>query len=315
MSLKRIAFLFPGQGAQTVGMGKDFYQVFRAARDIFDQGDEILKRSLSKIVFEGPLETLTETRNSQTGIYLTSLAMVEVLRGQFPELKPAVCAGLSLGEYSALTVSGRIPFTTALPLVQFRGEAMNAACEATQGTMAALFGLTAPEVEELVASLKLPNDLWVANFNCPGQTVISGTLKGVEAGMAAAKARGAKRAIPLKVHGAFHSGLMRLAEEKLSARIREVDILTSPTRLVMNVSGHFVDDPEQIRREMIQQLCSSVRWEQSVHTMMPEVDLFIEIGCGKTLTGMNKQIGVAVPTLTINTVEDLDKVYEQITSR
>lgn len=315
MSPKRIAFLFPGQGAQTVGMGKDFYAAFREARDIFQFGDELLQRSLSKIIFEGPAETLTETRNSQTGIYLTSMAILQVLKHQFPDLKPAICAGLSLGEYTALTASGRIPFDTCLPLVQFRGDAMNAACEATQGTMAALFGLAAEEVESLVQALNLPQDLWVANFNCPGQTVISGTIKGVDAGIAAAKEQGAKRAIPLKVHGAFHSGLMRLAEEQLAARIREIAILPSPVRLVMNVTGNFVDDPEQIRNNMIRQVTSSVRWEQGMREMMPQVDLYIEIGCGKTLAGMNRQIGIPAPTLTINTVEDLERLNEQITSR
>lgn len=312
MKPKRIAFLFPGQGSQTVGMGKDFYENFREARDVFEQGDELLQRSLSKIVFEGPADVLTETRNSQTGIYLTSLAILEVLKKQFPDLKPTICAGLSLGEYTALTASGRIPFETCLPLVQFRGDAMNAACVATQGAMAALFGLSAVEIESLVRDLNLPHDLWVANFNCPGQTVISGTVRGVEAGIAAAKERGAKRAIPLKVHGAFHSGLMRLAEEQLAVQIREIAILPSPVRLVMNVSGNFVDDPDQIRSNMIRQVTSSVRWEQGIEEMMSQVDLYFEIGCGKTLAGMNRQIGVMAPTLTINTVEDLERVNEQI---
>lgn len=302
---KKIAFLFPGQGAQVVGMGKDFYAHFREARDLFQEGDEILGRSLSKTIFEGPPETLTETRNSQTGIYLTSMAILRVLEQQFPVLQPTVCAGLSLGEYTALTASGRISFESCLPLVQFRGEAMNAACEATQGMMAVVLGLSAEEVEALVKEQNLPNDLWVANFNCPGQTVISGTIKGVNAGMVAAKERGAKRAIPLKVHGAFHSGLMRLAEEKLAEKLREIEILHSPIRLVMNVCGDFVDEPGRIRSFLIEQVTSPVRWEQGIRAMMPLVELYIEIGCGKTLTGMNKQIGVAVPTLAINTIEDL----------
>lgn len=305
---KKIAFLFPGQGAQVVGMGKDFYTNFREARDLFQEGDEILGRALSTTIFEGPTETLTETRNSQTGIYLTSMAILRVLQKQFPAIQPTVCAGLSLGEYTALTASGRISFESCLPLVQFRGEAMNAACEATQGMMAVLLGLSAEDVEALVKEQNLPNDLWVANFNCPGQTVISGTLKGVNAGMAAAKERGAKRAIPLKVHGAFHSGLMRLAEEKLAEKIREIEILQSPIHLVMNVCGDFVDEPGRVRTSLIEQVTSPVRWEQGIRAMMPQVELYIEIGCGKTLTGMNKQIGVAVPTLAINTIEDLNQL-------
>lgn len=305
---KKIAFLFPGQGAQVVGMGKDFYDHYTAAREVFEEGDDILNRSLSKVIFDGPLETLTETRNSQTGIYLTSLAILKVIQQQFPRIQPAVCAGLSLGEYTALTASGYVSFETCLPLVQFRGEAMNAACEATQGTMAALFGLSAHDVEEMVEELKLPRDLWVANFNCPGQTVISGTMKGVEAGIKAAKERGAKRAIPLNVHGAFHSGLMKLAEEKLAVKLSEVEILKSPIRLVMNVCGDFVEDPEQIRSNLIQQVTSAVRWEQGIRVMQPSVDLYIEIGCGKTLAGTIRQIGIEAPTLSINTLSDLEKL-------
>ena len=305
---KKIAFLFPGQGAQTVGMGKDFWVQYSCARAVFEEGDDILGRSLSKIIFEGPSEVLTETRNSQTGIYLTSMALLKVIQEQFPEITPSVCSGLSLGEYTALTASGHLPFETCLPLVQFRGESMNAACEATQGTMAALFGLSAEDVETMVKELNLPTDLWVANFNCPGQTVISGTLKGIETGIDAAKKRGAKRAIPLKVHGAFHSGLMRLAEEKLSRKLSEIEILKSPVQLIMNVCGDFVEDPEQIRANLVKQVTSPVRWEQGIRKMEPSVDLYIEIGCGRTLAGMNKQIGIAVPTISINSLEDLEKL-------
>jgi [acyl-carrier-protein] S-malonyltransferase len=307
---KKYAFLFPGQGAQVVGMGKDFYQHYPQARELFQYADDLLKRPLSKIIFEGPIEELTETRNSQVAIYVTSLAILKVLQGQFPRIKPSLCAGLSLGEYTALTASERISFEKGLPLVQFRGEAMNAACRATQGTMAALFGLTAEEVESLVKQLNLPQDLWVANFNCPGQTVISGTLKGIEMGIAAAKEKGVKRVIPLKVHGAFHSGLMHLAEKELAKEIQAVEISKSPIALVMNVTGGFVEAVEEIRHNLIKQVTSSVRWEQSVMAMQPSVDCFIEIGCGKTLAGMNKQMGVAAPTITINSIEDLEKIAQ-----
>lgn len=309
---KRLAFLFPGQGAQAVGMGKDFYDHYSQARELFQQGDDILNRSLSKIIFEGPFDALTETRNSQVGIFLTSLAILKVIQFQFPNLKPTVCAGLSLGEYSALTASGKIDFESALPLVQFRGEVMNAACVATQGTMAALFGLSAQEVETLVKELNLPHDLWVANYNCPGQTVISGTLKGVEAGILAAKERGAKRAIPLKVHGAFHSGLMSLAQEKLAEKIRELYLHQTPVQLVMNATGTVIEEREEIRNCLIQQVTSSVRWEQGIEAMREKVDCYLEIGCGKTLAGMNKQIGIEAPTLSINSIADLEKIGQII---
>ncbi len=305
---KKIAFIFPGQGAQTVGMGKDFYDNFTTAREVFQLGDELLGRSLTKIIFDGPPELLTETRNSQTGIYLTSIALLKVLCEQFPDLKPSVCAGLSLGEYTALTASERLPFEVCLPLVQFRGDAMNEACENTAGTMAALFGLSAEQVDQMVRALDMPRDLWVANFNCPGQTVISGTHKGVEAGINAAKELGAKRAIPLKVHGAFHSGLMQMAEDKLGEQIREITLQPSTIQIVMNVPGDYVSNESAVPANMIKQVTSPVRWEQGVRAMMPHVDLFIEIGCGRTLAGMNKYIGVTAPTITINKIEDLEKV-------
>ena len=215
---KKITYLFPGQGAQYVGMGKDFAENYPRAKETFEEADDLLGRNLSKIIFEGPTELLTETINSQPAIYVTSMAILRVLEEQFPDLKPTSCAGLSRGESTALTAGLRLPFASCLPLVQYRGECMNEACETTPGTMAAIFGLSAQELEQLVKELNLPQDLWVANFNCPGQTVISGTLKGVEAGIEAAKTKGARRVIALRVHGALHSGLMALAEEKFSYR-------------------------------------------------------------------------------------------------
>lgn len=314
MNNKR-AFIFPGQGAQYVGMGADFAESFAAAREVFEHADEILKRPLSKIIFEGPAEELTETKNSQVAIYVTSMAILAVIREQLPEWAPAICAGLSLGEYSAVTASGRMSFEECLPLVQARGQFMNDACEATDGAMAAIIGMENDEVIRLVEDLNLSDDLWVANLNCPKQAVISGTKRGVEAGITAAKEAGARKAIPLQVHGAFHSGLMKEAERRLAELVANAPLVESDIDLVMNVAGDFVTDLAQVRELLVQQVTRSVRWEAGIRAIEAKgVDLYLEIGCGKTLSGMNKRIGVSAPTLNVDKVADLDALGAAVTS-
>lgn len=305
--MKKIAFIFPGQGAQTVGMGKDFAEKYAVAKETFQEADDILKRNLSSIVWNGPLDLLTETKNSQTGIYVTSIALLRVLNALFPKVRPHCCGGLSLGEYSALTASDRLGFQEGLALVEKRGQYMNDACLATKGTMAVVMGLDAAQVEELVREAALPHDLWVANLNCPGQVVISGTLKGIEVGSEKAKAKGAKRVLPLQVFGAFHSGLMQQAKERLKPEILSTRFKDSAIRVAMNTTGNFVDDAATIQKNLIEQVVSPVRWEQDIRTMDKDgVDLYIEIGCGKTLSGMNKRIGVQAETLSLEKIEDLE---------
>lgn len=305
---KRIAFLFPGQGSQYPGMAKDFYQEFSAARLTFEEADEILQRSISKIILQGPETLLTETKNSQVGIYVASMAILRVVQELY-DLKPFVCAGLSLGEYTALTAAEWLPFIHALPVVQYRGQFMNEACESTKGAMAVIIGLEAHQVEEMVRKMNLPKDLWVANFNCPGQVVISGTPKGIEAGSAGAKELGAKRILPLSVHGAFHSGLMKEAQDQLAPYIQSAPIVKGSAALVMNAPGQFVDDVDTVRRHLIDQVTHSVRWEQGIKEMEKQgIDLYIEFGPGKTLGGMNKRIGVQAPILSIEKIEDLQSL-------
>jgi [acyl-carrier-protein] S-malonyltransferase len=310
---KKIAFIFPGQGAQYPGMAKDFADAFASARETFEEADDHLARNLSQIVFNGPEELLMETRNSQAGIYVASMAILRTVNSLFPDLKPGVCAGLSLGEYTALTATGRLGFSEGLSLVQHRGQFMNDACETTQGTMAVVLGLDAETIEGLVKEVNLPNDLWTANFNCPGQIVISGTLKGIEAGSAAAKSKGAKRILPLAVHGAFHSGLMQLAEERLAAYIESAPLNNSDIELVMNVTGGPVSKLDEVRHNLIKQVTHAVRWEQSIRYMMnADVDLFVEMGCGKTLAGFNKRIGVSAPCISIENIKDISLLEEQL---
>jgi len=308
-----VAFIFPGQGAQYPGMGKDFASEFSEAKQTFEEADDLLHTGLSSLIFQGEEEDLKQTKRCQSAIYVDCIAILRVVRTLFPDLRPSVCAGLSLGEYTALTASERLGFNDCLPLIHHRGQYMHEACEATKGGMAVIVGLSAAAVEAIIADINMPEDLWAANFNCPGQVVISGTERGVEAGAAAAKAQGAKRVVPLKVHGAFHSGLMSSAEERLAKHIQAAPIVDGTADIVMNVPGDYVTNLEDIRTNLIKQITSPVRWEQGIHVMMDHaVDLFVEMGPGNTLAGMNRRIGVSVPTVSIDKITDLsalEKLY------
>jgi [acyl-carrier-protein] S-malonyltransferase len=311
--MSNIAFLFPGQGAQYPGMGKDFYDTFSMARQTFEEADDLLSFHLSQVIFDGPESLLTETRHSQAAIFVNSVAILRTLQQQFPNLQSQVCAGLSLGEYTALFASGRIGFAECLRLVQLRANLLNEACERTKGSMSAILGLSANEVEAIISSLNHLNSVWVANFNCPGQTVISGTCDGVAAASLVLKECGAKRIIPLQVHGAFHSGLMQCAQDKLAPAIERADIRESNIGIVMNVPGSYVDGICSIKDNLKRQVTHSVRWEQGIRAMMQRhVDLYIEIGCSKTLAGMNRKMGMPEPTISIDKVPDLDGLASQM---
>lgn len=303
--MKKIAFIFPGQGAQYVGMGKDFYDTFAIARETFQEADDLLGEKLSKIIFEGPEDILTQTRYSQVAIFVTSMAIFRTLRQQLPDWKPSVCAGLSLGEYTALCASGRLSFAETLRLVKERARLMNEACEKVPGTMAAVLGLDAAGTEAAVKGLR---GVWVANYNAPGQTVISGTKEGVERAAAVLKEKGARKVLPLTVHGAFHSGLMQSAQEGLEIAIQRAAIVESDVAFVMNVPGGFVKTVAEIRRNLINQVTQSVRWEQGIEAMKASgVNFYLEVGCGKTLTGLNKKMGISAMAA-VDKVADLDEV-------
>jgi [acyl-carrier-protein] S-malonyltransferase len=308
--MNKNGFLFPGQGAQYPGMGKDFAASFAAARDTFEEADELLSEHLSQIIFEGPEDRLTQTKYSQTGIFVTSVAILRTIETQFPELRPTVCSGLSLGEYTALYASGRLGFQDTLHLVSQRARLMNEACERTSGAMSAVLGLDAKDVE---TALRDCEGVWIANFNCPGQIVISGTKEGVEKAAAPLKAIGAKRVLPLTVHGAFHSGLMQSAQDGLAPFIVAAPIRESQVGFVMNVPGDFVHSTDDIRKNLTEQVTHSVRWEQGIRAMSG-IEFFLEIGCGKTLAGLNKKIGLAAPTLSIEKIEDLERIEELLCS-
>lgn len=305
---KKVAFLFPGQGAQYPGMGADFFENFAEAKAIFQKADAILGEPFSKLIFGGSKEELTLTKNSQLAIFITSIAILHVLQTQLPDLEPVICAGLSLGEYTALVAAKMISFEEALLLVKARGNFMHEACETHPGVMTVVLGLELPIVQEAVAKVE---NVWIANLNCPGQIVVAGTHKGMEEVMALLKEKGARRILPLDVSGAFHSGLMQEAQDKLEILVHKVCLRPSRIEIVMNVTGDFVDAVEEIRSHMIEQVTHPVRWQKGIEAMEEKgVDLFIEIGPGKTLAGMNKRIGVRSPTISIEKVEDFQSLVE-----
>ena len=309
MSQKKIALLFPGQGAQYAGMGKALYETYPLIKEIFEEGDETLKMPLSKVILEGPDEELTRTSISQPAIYLFSIAIFKLIQKLFPAIQPEFAAGLSLGEYSALAAAGFLDPFEGLKLVAARGSYMSQACERHPGAMAAVLGLSQKEIETLVKESHLPNDLWAANFNAPGQTVISGTKAGVEKGIHLAKEKGAKKAIPLKVHGAFHSGLMRSAQAPLKEKVEAVSLLSGTAKVVMNASSKPFDTPQELKKLMVDQIVMPVRWQESIECLDQNgVDLYLELGCGKTLAGLNKRIGVKGETVSIETPEALEQL-------
>lgn len=310
---KNIALIFPGQGSQSTGMGKALYEAYPLVKEILQEGDERLGRHLSRTMFEGPEEELTKTATSQPAIYLLSYALDRLLKSLFPQVKNKYAAGLSLGEYTALASSRMINEWEGLSLVAERGRLMEEACEKHPGTMAAILGLSQQEIEQLVKVANLPHDLWAANFNSPGQTVISGTEKGIEVGSKLAKERGAKKVIPLKVHGAFHSGLMKSAQDRLKERIDLASFEMSEVQVVMNTSGNFPQDVSEVKGLLTDQVTHSVRWQESIERLEQQgVDLYIEVGAGKTLSSLNKRIGVKSLTLSIENPSDIELIAKEL---
>lgn len=279
------AYVFPGQGAQFVGMGKDLYDTNAMAKEMFEQANEILGFRITDLMFAGTDEDLRQTRVTQPAIFLHSVILAKTLGESF---QPDMTAGHSLGEFSALVAAGALSFEDGLKLVYARAMAMQKACEAEPSTMAAILGLDDNKVEEVLSAI---DEVVVpANYNSPGQLVISGSLKGIEVACEQLKAAGAKRALPLKVGGAFHSPLMEPARVELAAAINATAFNTPVCPVYQNVSGKPNTDPAQIRENLIAQLTAPVRWTQSVQNMVADgARHFTEVGPGTVLQGLVKK--------------------------
>lgn len=284
----KLAFVFPGQGSQCVGMGKDLYDQFPEARAIFDKADEILGMPLSRVCFEGPEEDLKLTSNTQPALFTTSVACLSLLTKN--KIKPDVTAGHSIGEYAALVAAGAVSFEDGLRLVQKRARLMMDAGAANPGTMAAIIGLDSDAVRKVCESVSEAGIVDVANYNSPGQVVISGEVAAVEAASIAAKEAGAKKIMPLNVSGAFHSRLMASASEALRNELGNTNFKDSQVPVIANVTADYVHTADEIRDALATQIAGSVRWDESLLRMAADgVTRFVEVGSGKVLSGLIKR--------------------------
>ena len=301
--MSKTALLFAGQGAQVVGMGKDLAEKFPSAKAWFDRANAALGYDLAKICFEGPEADLTKTENAQPGIFLVSWVAFQLLKEQVPSLKFEATAGLSLGEFTALTAAGAMSFEDGLRVVRQRGKFMQEACDVTKGGMAAIIGLDEVPTREVCADAGVV----LANLNCPGQLVISGAAEKITKACELAKAKGAKRALPLPVAGAYHSPLMASAQPKLGAELAKVNLLSPGVPVISNVTASAHGSASEISARLVEQVCASVLWETSMRALLAQgFTRFIELGPGTALSGFMKRIDKTAQMLNVADAASLE---------
>lgn len=308
--MTKIAFIFPGQGSQVVGMGQEFIENTAESKAFYERANQSLGFELSKLMLEGPAEELTLTYHAQPALLTTGVMVAEKLRAA--GIMPNYAAGHSLGEYGALVIAGVLSFEDAVSVVHKRGLYMNEAVPAGQGAMAAILGMELEALHEVTEKVSAAGEpVQVANVNCPGQIVISGTKEGVEKASLAAKEAGAKRAIPLVVSGPFHSELMRPSSEKLKEALADLSLSAPQIPVIGNVMAKVLEDVPAIQHELVEQVYSAVQWEASVREMIAQgVDVFIECGPGKVLSGLVKKIDRSVTTYCVYDEASLEAVLE-----
>lgn len=312
MNQKKIALLFAGQGAQTVGMGKDLAAEYPAVAELFSKADEILGRPLSRIAFDGPDEELTQTANCQPALYVHGMACLLALREKLPDLRFSAAAGLSLGEFTAHAAAGTFDFETGLRLVARRADLMQAACDATNGSMAAMIGGDENAVRQIAAE----TDVDIANLNSPGQVVISGETARVAMAVEAAKERGVRRATMLNVAGAYHSRLMDSAYVELGSTLDATAFAEPAFPVVCNIDAESVQGADAIRRALQEQVTGTVRWTESVDYLLDELEIeqFIELGPGGVVAGLVNRIRKGTPVVSIGDSASLARAVETLSA-
>jgi len=298
--------MFPGQGSQSVGMGQELFDQHEEVRKLYQTANNVLHKDLIQLMFQGPTETLTETENAQPALLLNSIAAFTLLQAE--NVQSVMAIGHSLGEYSALVAAGALTLEEALPLVATRGRLMEEAFPKGKGTMAAVLGMTEEAIKETLTEISKDEVVDIANLNCPGQIVISGSRTGIEQAEVLLKAAGARRVLPLNVSGPFHSRLMKPANEEFANSLNQVTINDATIPVYANVTGGPVTEKDEVKRLLIEQLYSPVRFEESIRKMIDAgIDAFVEVGTGNVLCGLVKKIDRKMTTFAVQDEKSLDK--------